>query len=220
MTGGAHRSRLAEPAIVGPLDDVECGRVLLAPRRRELARMAEIEGQRVLRHPLLLPPADGRRGEPSAPVASTTWTGTRDSFHDDVVDDFSLGRVGVWTRSLDRLPIAEAQDAAGALEQQGYGTLWVPEVIGREPLVHAALLLSARATSWSAPASPTSTPRSAMAMQSAWKTLTLAFPERFVLGLGVSQSAIVEGLHGQRYGRPYRRWSSTSTRWTPRPSSA
>ena len=35
-----------------------------------------------------------------------------------------------------------------------------------------------------------------------WKTLTEAFPERFLLGLGVSHQAAVEGLRKQEYGPP------------------
>jgi probable F420-dependent oxidoreductase len=119
------------------------------------------------------------------------------------MSDFNFGRVGVWTRSLDRLPIAEAQEAAAALGEQGYRTLWVPEVIGREPLVHAALLLAGTNDLVVGTGVANIYARSAMAMQSSWKTLTLAFPERFVLGLGVSLPGIVEGVHRRTYGPPH-----------------
>ena len=121
------------------------------------------------------------------------------------VSDFALGRIGLWTRSLDRLPMAVAQESAAELEQLGYRTLWVPEVIGREPLVHAALLLAGTSELIVGAGVANIYARSAMTMQSAWKTLTEAFPERFVLGLGVSQAEIVEGLHQQIYGKPYRK---------------
>ena len=39
-------------------------------------------------------------------------------------------------------------------------------------------------------------------MAAVWKTLTEAFPERFLLGLGVSHQAAVEGLRKQEYGKP------------------
>jgi probable F420-dependent oxidoreductase len=45
--------------------------------------------------------------------------------------------------------------------------------------------------------------RSATAMNAGWKTLTEAFPDRFVLGLGTSNPAIVKGMHGRTYGPPY-----------------
>jgi probable F420-dependent oxidoreductase len=118
--------------------------------------------------------------------------------------ELATGRVGIWTRSLDRLPVTAAQDAAAELESLGYGALWVPEVIGREPLVHAALLLAGSERIVVGAGIANIHARSPMAMQSAWKTLTEGFPERFVLGLGVSQAGIVEGLHGRPYPPPYR----------------
>ena len=44
--------------------------------------------------------------------------------------------------------------------------------------------------------------RDALAMASAQKTLSEAFPDRFVLGIGVSHAPLVEGLRGHRYERP------------------
>jgi probable F420-dependent oxidoreductase len=120
------------------------------------------------------------------------------------VGDFDYGRVGIWTRSLDRLPMAAAQEQARTFETLGFRTLWVPEVIGREPLVHAALLLDGTEQLVVGAGVANIHARSAMVMQSAWKTLSEAFPDRFVLGLGVSQAPIVEGLHRRPYGEPHR----------------
>ena len=53
-----------------------------------------------------------------------------------------LGRVGIWTFSLDLQPAARARALAAELEELGYGAIWIPDAIGRDPLVHAALLLS------------------------------------------------------------------------------
>ena len=44
----------------------------------------------------------------------------------------TLGRLGVWT-SVDSFPAAEAADFAQSLESLGYGALWIPEAIGRDP---------------------------------------------------------------------------------------
>ena len=52
-----------------------------------------------------------------------------------------LGRVGIWTFSLDLQPAARARALAAELEELGYGAIWIPDAIGRDPLVHAALLL-------------------------------------------------------------------------------
>ncbi len=45
----------------------------------------------------------------------------------------ALGPLGIWTFALDRRPMAEAQEAAAELEALGYGAIWVPEAVGREP---------------------------------------------------------------------------------------
>jgi len=40
-------------------------------------------------------------------------------------------------------------------------------------------------------------------MSAGQKTLTEAFPDRFLLGIGVSHQPAVEGFHGASYGKPY-----------------
>src|SRR5437764_214038 len=50
-----------------------------------------------------------------------------------------LGRVGIWTFSLDLQPAARARTLATELEELGYGAIWIPDAVGRDPLVHAAL---------------------------------------------------------------------------------
>jgi probable F420-dependent oxidoreductase len=119
------------------------------------------------------------------------------------VEELSLGHVGVWTRDLDRLPMGEAQAAAAELEQLGYPTLWLPEVIGREPMSHAALLLSATSELVVGAGVAVIHARSATAMQAGWKTLTEAFPGRFVLGLGVGVPGILEAVHDRPFASPY-----------------
>ena len=52
-----------------------------------------------------------------------------------------LGKLGVWY-FLDGLPAGEAARAAKRIEDLGYGTLWIPETVGRHPLVHASWLLA------------------------------------------------------------------------------
>jgi probable F420-dependent oxidoreductase len=113
-----------------------------------------------------------------------------------------LGRVGIWTFALDLQPSARARDLAAEVEALGYGAIWVPDAVGRDPLVHAALLLSGTeriavgtgiAQIWG---------RDPMAMNAGWKTVSEAFPGRFVLGLGVSHQPMVEGLRGRSYARP------------------
>jgi probable F420-dependent oxidoreductase len=116
--------------------------------------------------------------------------------------DFDLGRVGIWSRELDRLPMAASQEAGQELEDLGYRTLWLPEVVGREPLSSAALMLAGTRSLIVGTGVCNIYARSATATQAGWKMLTEAFPDRFVLGLGVSVKPFVEGMHGRTYGPP------------------
>jgi probable F420-dependent oxidoreductase len=114
-----------------------------------------------------------------------------------------LGRVGLWTFQLDLQPMNKAREAAAELESIGYGAVWVPEAVGREPLVNAALLLSGTTELAVCTGIASLHARSAMTMNAGWKTITEAFPERFLLGVGVSHQPMVEGPHGGSYGKPY-----------------
>ncbi len=118
------------------------------------------------------------------------------------VTTVDLGRVGIWTFALDLQPIARARELAAELEELGYGAIWVPDAIGRDPLVHAALLLGGTRRITVATGIAQIYGRDAMTMTGGWKTVSDAFPGRFVLGLGVSHQPMVEGLRGQTYGPP------------------
>ena len=115
----------------------------------------------------------------------------------------ALGRVGLWTFQLDLQPMAKAQETVAELESLGFGAIWVPEAVGREPFANAALLLSDGSTITVATGIANIHAHSAMTMQAGWKTLTEAFPDRFLLGLGVSHQPMVEGVHGTTYDKPY-----------------
>jgi probable F420-dependent oxidoreductase len=112
------------------------------------------------------------------------------------------GRVGIWTFQLDLQPAARARELAAELEALGYGALWLPEVAGRDPLVAAALLLDATERLVVATGIANIYARDALAMASGQRSLTEAFPDRFLLGLGVSHQPAVEGLRGHEYGPP------------------
>ncbi|MGB8859136.1 MAG: LLM class F420-dependent oxidoreductase [Ilumatobacteraceae bacterium] len=114
-----------------------------------------------------------------------------------------LGRVGLWTFQLDLQPMAVARDAVAELESLGFGAIWVPEAVGREPFANSALLLSAGSTIKVGTGIASIHARTAMTMQAGWKTLSEAFPGRFLLGLGVSHQPMVEGVHGHAYDKPY-----------------
>ena len=113
-----------------------------------------------------------------------------------------LGRVGIWTFALDLQPVMRAREVAAELEELGYGAVWVPDAVGRDPLVHAALLLGGTDRIAIGTGIAQIYGRDPMTMTGGWKTISEAFPGRFVLGLGVSHQPMVEGLRGQRYGPP------------------
>lgn len=113
-----------------------------------------------------------------------------------------LGAVGVWTAALDLLPAPQARETAAELEELGYGTIWIPEAVGREAMTNAAMLLGATRTVVVATGIASIWLRSATATAAAQHTLSEAHPGRFLLGLGVSHRPMVEGVLKQSYGRP------------------
>src|SRR3954452_3432370 len=113
-----------------------------------------------------------------------------------------LGRVGIWTAAFDAHPSAAAQAAAVELEGLGYRTLWLNEATGRDPFVMAGLLLSATSTLTIALGIANIYARDAMTTAAAQKTLAEAYPDRFLLGLGVSSPVLVEKVRGHDYGKP------------------
>jgi probable F420-dependent oxidoreductase len=113
-----------------------------------------------------------------------------------------IGRFGVWTSSLDTEPASRAVEAAVELEAMGWGAIWLPEAVGRDPFVHAGLLLGATERIALATGIANVYMREPVAMNAAWRTLSEAYPRRFLLGLGVSHQPMVEGLVGQEYLPP------------------
>jgi probable F420-dependent oxidoreductase len=110
--------------------------------------------------------------------------------------------VGIWTSAFDGHPSAAAQAAAAELEGFGYRTLWLNEATGRDPFVMAGLLLSATSTLTVALGIANIYARDAMTTAAAQKTLAEAYPDRFLLGLGVSSPVLVEKVRGHDYGKP------------------
>jgi probable F420-dependent oxidoreductase len=113
-----------------------------------------------------------------------------------------LGSIGIWTRQLEDQPAAKAQDTARELEELGYGALWFGEAMGREALTNAGLLLAATKRMVIATGIANIYARDAVTMASGQKTLAEAYPNRFLLGLGVSHIPLVEQLRGHRYDKP------------------
>jgi len=113
-----------------------------------------------------------------------------------------LGPLGLWTFSLDQQPAGRARELATEIEEQGWGAIWIPEAVGRDPLIHATLLLEATARIVVATGIASIYARDPMAMNAGWRTVSEAYPARFLLGLGVSHQPMVEGLRGSEYKAP------------------
>jgi probable F420-dependent oxidoreductase len=113
-----------------------------------------------------------------------------------------LGRIGLWTSALDTLPLAEAQRAVAAIEEQGWGALWFGEAYGREAMTAAQLYLSATDRLVIATGIASIYARDAVATAGAARTLSAVSGNRFVLGLGVSHAPLVERMRGHAYGKP------------------
>jgi probable F420-dependent oxidoreductase len=116
----------------------------------------------------------------------------------------AAGRLGVWGH-LDTLPAGELPHYARRVEELGYGALWVPETVGREPFALVALLVQATTRLRLGTSIASIWGRDAQTTRMAALTLQEASGGRFLLGLGVSHAHLAEKLRGHRYERPLSR---------------
>jgi probable F420-dependent oxidoreductase len=116
--------------------------------------------------------------------------------------DFTLPPIGIWTAALDNVALSQAQELACELEELGYGAIWLPEVAGRDVMFGMGMLLAATERMVLATGIANIWARDAVTMTGGIKGLTEAFPDRVVLGLGVSHQHLVEGLRGHHYEKP------------------
>ncbi len=113
-----------------------------------------------------------------------------------------LGPFGVWSFALQRLAAREEGEAARAIESLGYPAIWMPESLGsKDVLAHSAILLTATERVAIAPGIANIHARDPMAMANGARALGDAYPDRFVLGIGVSHAPSVQ-LRGGDYGSP------------------
>lgn len=113
-----------------------------------------------------------------------------------------IGRVGIWSFTLELVPARQAQDAAAEIEALGYKAVWIPEAMGREAFTHSAVLLAGTRRLVVATGIANIFARDPVTMAAAQKTVTEAYPDRFLLGMGVSHAPLVEGVRGHRYDKP------------------
>ncbi len=117
----------------------------------------------------------------------------------------ALGRVGVWSFALEAQTAAEEREAAAKIESLGFPAIWFPEsVTSREVFSHAAWLLASTERAVIASGIANIWARDPVAMANGWRMLTDAYPDRFLLGMGVSHAPSV-ARRGNRYERPWAR---------------
>jgi len=111
------------------------------------------------------------------------------------------GRLGIFAGSLSAQPAAVQREVALEMEKLGYGTLWYGESAAREAFAQAAVYLSATESLVIASGIANIWARDPMAMAAGGRTIGEAWPDRFILGLGVSHAPMV-AARGHDYARP------------------
>src|ERR1700677_3493979 len=114
------------------------------------------------------------------------------------------GSIGLWTMTLDSVSPAESDECVREIESLGYRALWFPEAWGRESLTNAGLMLSSTSSLIVATGIANIWARDAVTTANGAKTLSAAYGDRFILGLGVSHEPLVTRLRGHHYEKPHR----------------
>ncbi|HLQ15475.1 MAG TPA: TIGR03620 family F420-dependent LLM class oxidoreductase [Candidatus Eisenbacteria bacterium] len=112
------------------------------------------------------------------------------------------GRLGIFAGSLSGQPATVQRELAVEMERLGFGTLWYGESVGREAFVQAAIYLSATSSLVVASGIANIWARDPMAMASGARAISEAWPNRFILGIGVSHAPSV-AMRGHDYARPF-----------------
>ena len=112
-----------------------------------------------------------------------------------------LGHIGAWGH-LDSLWIDDARAYVRRIDELGYGALWVPETVGREPFTLLGILSGETRRLVLGTSIVNIWGRDAQATRMSAMTLAEATGGRFALGLGVSHPHLAEKLRGHRFERP------------------
>ncbi len=112
-----------------------------------------------------------------------------------------IGKLGVW-QFVDHLPAEEAAEFANRIEDWGYGALWIPEAVGRDPFSMLGYLTAKTETLVLATGIANIYARDPLTMRATHETLAEASGGRFVLGLGVSHGHLVAGVRKHEYEKP------------------
>jgi probable F420-dependent oxidoreductase len=113
-----------------------------------------------------------------------------------------IGKIGIWF-FLDAMTVAETVEFARSCEKLGYGAMWIPEAVGREPFAHAAYLAAHTERIVFATGIANIWARDPITMSASSKTVAELSGGRFLLGIGVSHKPLVANLRGHSYDKPY-----------------
>ncbi len=113
----------------------------------------------------------------------------------------AIGDLGVWYFT-ETMAAGAAAEFVSEIESLGYGALWIPETVGRDPMAHIGFLLSQTERITLATGIANIYHRHPGAMAQAQSTLCEQSNNRFLLGLGVSHAPMVEGLRQLDASKP------------------
>jgi probable F420-dependent oxidoreductase len=112
-----------------------------------------------------------------------------------------LGAIGIWSPAF-RSEAPEVGDAARELEDLGFGALWLPGGMGGDVFGISSRLLTATGHVVVATGVLNIWAHDPVEVAEAVRGLGATFPDRFLLGLGVSHAPLVEHM-GQVYDHPF-----------------
>jgi probable F420-dependent oxidoreductase len=110
-------------------------------------------------------------------------------------------RVGVWWAS-ETWAMPDALEVAREIESLGFGSLFIPEVTGKECLTQSMAFLGATERLVIGTGIANIHVRIPSAAETGARTINALFPRRFMLGLGVSHAPLVEHGMGGTYAKP------------------
>lgn len=113
----------------------------------------------------------------------------------------NIGKLGVWS-AVNFMTATDSAAFAQQLERWGYGALWVPDVMARDPMVVCSWLLANTTKLTLATGIASVYTRDAFAMVNSQYALAEQSGGRFLLALGVSHGPFVEGALGHQYEKP------------------
>ncbi len=112
-----------------------------------------------------------------------------------------IDRIAVWLNTIGYTS-AQLVEFARRLEGWGYGTLWINDGMGSDPMVLAARILAGTERLQVALGVANIYSRDPTMMIGAQYGLNEQWGGRFLLGMGCSHAFIVEGMRGHSYARP------------------